>query len=192
MVAQTLPKSVPLLVLADYLSGQHQREALVTMLRGIHTGRHYYFTYPVPPDALLGRYTLLSELYVDGQLKHSGTATDDFFSGGTTAWPREPAPNGRRAATVANAGPEPVPVRVVEYWPEQQPTTASDVREVPARGTLRIESAADQCFLLYNEEREVLPVAAPPGPVFLRNQQLLAWDKDVAGQATHLRAGRRS
>lgn len=185
VVAQTLPKSVPLLVLANYLSGRHQREALVAMLRGIHTGRHYYFTYPVPPDAPLGRYTLLSELYVDGQLKHSGTATDDFFLvEELRLGPGEPAPDGGRAATVANAGPEPVLVRVVEYWPEHQPATASYVREVPAHGTLRIESTADQCFLLYNEEREVLPVAARPGPVFLRNQQMLAWDKDVAGQAT--------
>ncbi|WP_345072281.1 hypothetical protein [Hymenobacter fastidiosus] len=40
VATQALPKSVPLLVLADYLSG-HQREALGTMRRGGHTGRPY-------------------------------------------------------------------------------------------------------------------------------------------------------
>lgn len=191
VVAQTLPKSVPLLVLADYLSGRQARTALVDMLRGIHTGRHYYFTYPVPPDAPLGKYTLLSEVYIDGQVRYSGTAADDFFLvEALTLGPGEVTPVGGLAATLTNPGPEPVPVRVVEYQPTQQPTTASYVREVPAQGTLRLESAAAHCFVLYNEEREVLPVALSAEVGFLRNQQLLSLDKEVEGQAvTYVLAG---
>ena len=185
VVAQTLPKSVPLLVLADYLSGRQQRAALVDMLRGIHTGRHYYFTYAVPPDAPLGRYTLLSEVYIDGQVRHSGTAADDYFLVEELHLSAaETTPTGNLTATLSNPGPVPVPVRVVEYQPAQQPTTASCVREVPAQGSLRIESAAaQQCFVLYNEEREVLALALSAEPVFVRNQQLLSLDKEVEGQS---------
>jgi len=181
-VAQHLPKEVPLLVLASYLSGRHQREALVEMLRGIHTGRHYYFTYAVPAEAPLGKYTLLSELYTDGRLQHSGTAADDFFLVEELHLsPAEARLPGSLVATVTNPGPEPVPIQVVEYHPQQQPTTASSVRKVPACGTLTIESAAPQCFVLYNEEREILPLRLASEPTFLRNQQLLALEKEVDG-----------
>jgi hypothetical protein len=184
VVAHTLPKSVPLLVLASYFSGRHQRADLVEMLRGIHTGRHYYFTYHVPPDAPLGRYILLSEVYIDGQVRHSGTAADDYFLVEALHLSMaDTTPAGNLTATLSNPGPEPVPVRVVEYQPGQQPSTASYVREVPAQGTLRVETAAPQGFVLYNEEREVLPLVLSAEPVFLRNQQLLALDKEVEGQA---------
>ncbi|MBC8082118.1 MAG: hypothetical protein H7Z21_02800 [Hymenobacter sp.] len=191
VVMQTLPKSVPLLVLADYLSGRQARAALVDMLRGIHTGRHYYFTYPVPPDAPLGKYTLLSEVYVDGQVRYSGTAADDFFLvEELQLGPGETTPTGGLVATLTNSGPESVPIRVVDYQPARQPTTASYVREVPAQGALRVESTAAQCFVLYNEEREVLPIALSTESGFLRNQQLLSLDKEVEGQAvTYVLAG---
>ena len=180
-----LPKNVPLLVLASYLSGRHSQATLVDMLRGMHTGRHYYFSYQVAADAPLGRYTLLSELYTDGQVRHSGTAADDFFLVEQLELEpeRSPAEGGCRAL-ITNPGPEPVPVRVVEYWPGKQPATANYVREVPALGTLRVESDAAQCFVLYNEERETLPVHRPAEPGFLRNQQLLSLDKVVGDQPT--------
>ncbi|UOQ70195.1 hypothetical protein [Hymenobacter cellulosilyticus] len=185
VVAQHLPKNVPLLVLASYLSGRHKREALVELLQGMHTGRHYYFTYAVPAEAPLGRYMLLSELYTDGRLQHSGTAAEDFFLVEDLHLSlAEATPAGGLRAVATNPGPEPVSIRVVEYQPERQPSTSSYVREVPAQGSLPIESSGSQCFVLYNEEREVLPVISTTEPVFLRNQQLLTLEKEVDGLAT--------
>lgn len=185
VVAQHLPKNVPLLILADYLSGRHKREALVEMLQGMHTGRHYYFTYEVPADAPLGRYTLLSELYTDGRLQHSGTAAEDFFLVEELHLSlAEPRPAGGLRAVATNTGPEPLPIRVVQYHPQQQPSTSSYVAEVPAQGHLLIESAGGQCFVLYNEEREMLPVVGTTEPVFLRNQQLLTLEKEADGLPT--------
>ena len=191
VAAQTLPKSVPLLVLASYLSGRQARATLVDLLHGIHTGRHYYFTYAVPPNAPLGKYTLLSEVYIDGQVRYSGTAADDFFLVEELVLGlAEATSTGGVTAMLTNPGPEPVPVRVVEYRPAEQPTTASRVHEVPAHGTLRVASTEGQCFVLYNEEREVLPLALSTEPVFLRNQQLLSLDKDVDGEPiTYVLAG---
>jgi len=191
VVAQTLPKSVPLLVLASYLSGRQARATLVDLLRGIHTGRHYYFTYPVPPNAPLGKYTLLSEVYIDGQVRYSGTAADDFFLVEELVLSHaETTPTGGITAMLTNSGPEPVPIRVVEYHAIKHPTTVSHLREVPAQGTLQVDSTEGQCFVLYNEEREVLPLALSPEPVFLRNQQLLSLEKEVDGEAvTYVLAG---
>ncbi|GAA3945317.1 hypothetical protein [Hymenobacter algoricola] len=183
VAAQHLPKSVPLLVLASYLSGRHPRTKLVEMLEGMHTGRHYYFPFAVAADAPLGRYTLVSELYVDGRVQHSGTAAEDFFFVEELHLaPATRAPAGGRTAQLTNPGPEPVPVRLVDYQPGQAPSTASSVQEVPAQGTLTLHTGAAQAFALYCEEREVLPLTEAADPVFLRNQLLLAWDKPVDGE----------
>jgi hypothetical protein len=184
VAAQHLPKSVPLLVLASSLSGRQPRAKLVEMLEGMHTGRHYYFPFAVAADAPLGRYTLVSELYVDGRVQHSGTAAEDFFFvEDLRLAPTTPSPAGGRVAQLTNSGPEPVPVRVVEYRPGQQPTTACTVQEVPAQGTLTVHTTAAHAFVLYSEEREVLPLLAEAAdPVFLRNQLLLAWDKPGEGE----------
>ena len=182
VTAQHLPKSVPLLVLASYLSGQQSRAKLVELLEGMHTGCHYYFTFPVAADAPLGRYTLVSELYQDGRLQHSGTAAEDFFFvEELDLSPATRTPTGALTARLTNPGPEPVPVRVVEYAPEQQPGTTSRLQDVPAHGSLGLQTAA-QGFVLYNEEREVLQLTEVADPVFLRNQQLLAWNKQVDGE----------
>lgn len=183
VAARHLPKSVPLLVLASYLSGPQSRAKLVEMLEGMHTGRHYYFPFAVAADAPLGRYTLVSELYVDGRVQHSGTAAEDFFLvEELRLTPATGTPAGDRTAQLTNPGPEPVPVRLLEYRPGQQPSTASTVQEVPAHGTLTVQTTAAQFFVLYCEEREVLPLAEAADPVFLRNQRLLAWDKAVDGE----------
>ncbi|WP_315814860.1 hypothetical protein [Paraflavitalea speifideaquila] len=75
---QYLNKHTPLVVLASYLAGQQPREKLVEILTNIQNGRHYYFTWAIPANAAPGKYTLLSEMYLDGTLKQSGTAADDF------------------------------------------------------------------------------------------------------------------
>ncbi|OGX81546.1 hypothetical protein BEN47_19235 [Hymenobacter lapidarius] len=186
VAAQHLPKSVPLLVLASYLSGRQPRAQLVDMLEGMQTGRHYYFPFAVAPDAPLGRYTLLSELYVDGRVQHSGTAVQDFFFVEELHLaPATRTPTGGLLALLTNPGPEPVPVRVVEYLPGSTGT----VQEVPAQGTLTVQTATPG-VVLYSEEREALPLTDAPGPVFLRNQRLLTWDKAGADETiTFVMAG---
>ncbi|NMH89060.1 hypothetical protein [Flavivirga algicola] len=74
-----LKKNVPLLLLADYFDGISKREQLIERLKNIQSGRHYYFTYTLPNDAPLGKYTLVSEVHSSGEIKYSKTAADDFF-----------------------------------------------------------------------------------------------------------------
>jgi len=110
-VRNNLARNTPILVLADYLSGRRKREELVQILKRIRAARHFYFTYPVPEDAPLGRYELVSELYLDGVRHPSLTAEEDFFLVERVTVENEG--DGRFA--VRNLSPEPVPVKIMEY-----------------------------------------------------------------------------
>jgi hypothetical protein len=105
-----LNKNTPLLVLADYLSTHHKREVLVNILQHIQAGRHYYFNYTIPKDAPLGKYTLISEVYNNGALKYSTTASDDFF------FVEKITIDGDK---IINHSPEKTPVKLIRYHPGQ-------------------------------------------------------------------------
>ena len=108
---QYLNKHTPLLVLASYLTGPQQREKLTEILTNLQNGRHYYFTWPVPADAAPGKYNLLSEMYIDGAVKHSATAAEDFFY--IEQLNISTGENGE--VVIHNPGPEPVPVKLIAY-----------------------------------------------------------------------------
>jgi hypothetical protein len=171
---QYLRKSTPLLILANYLSGSHcSKEQLFTILENIQTGRHFYFTYQLAPDALPGKYLLLSEVHNNGQIKYSKTAPDDFFL--VEKISIKNLTNG--AVTMLNHSPEPVKVKLVEYYPDEKPVK-TDVSFYDLAGNeekaIRCKSSAS--FILYNEEREIIPLASKT--FVLRNQQLLSLEKD--------------
>jgi|GEM_PF-718663 len=181
-----LHKNVPLLVLADYLAGRHKREKLVEMLKGIHSGRHYYFTFPIPPDAPAGKYTLLSEIYLDGNVNYSKTAEEDFFF--VEKITLEAVATEERGCVVSllNHSSEPTPVKILEYVRTDGAMEAR-VRMLdlePSQITTTLVKAADS-FLLYNEEREVIPLQPTGSLRCLRNQQWLSLPKsDPNGQVT--------
>lgn len=165
-----LNKNTPLLVLADYLSTHHKREILVNILQNIQAGRHYYFNYVVPKDAPLGKYTLISEVYNNGTLKRSNTSTDDFF------YVERITINDNK---IVNHSPDKTPVKIILYKPDRQ-INAEDVRvfEMQPGETIPISSSFPSAnFLIYNEERVILPLS--PSPVHcIRNQQALSLTKD--------------
>ncbi|GGH73178.1 hypothetical protein HNQ91_003595 [Filimonas zeae] len=178
-----LNKNTPLLVLADYLSGAHSRETLVNILQHIQNGRHYYFTYTIPADAPLGKYTLLSELYNEGQVKYSKTAADDCFWVESVTVSNVVYEDGAGSALLQNQCPEPVPVRVVQYHPGHallpQNVTAF---ELPARAKHTVSFASMPAFLLYNEERVCIPLVPQGEPVVLRNQQWISVSKNTGSE----------
>ena len=124
-----LHKNLPLMIIADYLSGRHKREKLVEILQNIQSGRHYYFTYHVAEDAPLGKYTLISEVHSGGETRYSKTAPDDFFE-------------------------------------------MEGLEEKSVSLTARLN------FLLYNEERKVVPLQEGSPDYLLRNQQVLELNKN--------------
>lgn len=182
----SLRPGLPLLVLASYLSGPRPREMLVDLLQGMQTGRHYYFVYQVPAEAPLGRYTLLSEVHGEGRVRHSKTAEEDFFLvESVEVVDFQHTGNDTSVATVRNPGPEPVPAKVVEYFPGQQPNVRVARQELPPQALTRLPLTSDQAFLLYSEDRLTLPLTARrQAPTYLRSQQLLALDKFTAAEPT--------
>ncbi|OQP59019.1 hypothetical protein [Niastella populi] len=176
---QYLNKHTPLLVLASYLTAPQQREKLVEVLTNLQNGRHYYFSWPVPPDAAPGKYILLSEMYIDGSVKHSGTATEDFFyieqlnistgEGGEVV--------------IHNPGPEPVPAKLITYIAgyHQRPYTLQVFFIAPGE-QLPVNTAGKSVFLVYNEERITIPLHTYRQPRTLRNQQHLFLHKEKDGE----------
>lgn len=175
---QYLNKHTPLLVLATYLAGQQPREKLIEILTNIQNGRHYYFTWTAPPDAPPGKYTLLSEMHLDGMARQSGTAADDFFYieqlGLST--------NAHDEVTIHNPGPEAVPVKLITYTIKNhlQPE-ALEVFYLAPHTSHAVTTAGHMVFLVYNEERITVPLHCLAQPRPLRNQQHLFLRKEEAG-----------
>ncbi len=175
---QYLNKHTPLLVLAAYLAGQQPREKLIEILTNIQNGRHYYFTWTAPPDAPPGKYTLLSEMHLDGAVKHSGTAAEDFFY----IEQLDLSTNAHGEVIIYNPGPEPVPVKLISYAADnhQQPETL-EVFYLAPHGSRPVAITGKLVFLVYNEERITEPLHCLEQPRPLRNQQHLLLRKEEAG-----------
>lgn len=177
---QYLNKHTPLLVVASYLAGAQPREKLVEMLTGIQHGRHYYFTWQVPSGAQPGKYRIISEMVLDGQLKHSGTAAEDFF------YVEQLEITLQSAATILlhNPGPEPVPAKLITYPDQQYQQPASLEVFYLAPNESRTVSVLHQAvFLVYNEERITMALHHWQQPRVLRNQQFASLHKQEAGEA---------
>ncbi len=181
-----LNKNLPLLLLADYLSGKHKKEKLIEMLENIQSGRHYYFTFHVPENAPLGKYELISEIHVNGELRLSKTAADDFFfvEKVSCRWP-EQSDNGKKALLI-NQSPEKTPVKIVHCnsGEEGKITTSVQVFELEGGEEKEIPLVSPLNFLLYNEERQVIPLQEHSSDFFVRNQQVFTLTK--TGGETYL------
>lgn len=172
-----LNKNVPLLLLADYLSGACKKERLIEILKNIQSGRHYYFTYTIPSDGPLGKYTLVSEVHSSGAIKYSKTAADDFFFVEKITLDKI-IESEERKAIIINHSPEKTPIKIVECYQNKQRELKTKVRvfEIEPFRKTTIKLSSDKEFLFYNEEREVLPLTSSSS-YLLRNQQILEINK---------------
>ncbi|RJE72571.1 hypothetical protein [Reichenbachiella sp. MSK19-1] len=174
-----LNKSVPLLLLADYLSGKHKKEKLVEILENIQSGRHYYFTYKVPKNAPLGKYHLISEIHINGELRLSKTAADDFFFVEKMSSKKIEKFNDHHQALIFNHSPEKTPVKIVGCIPtlEGKMQTTVNVFEMGGYEEKKVPLTTSLSFLLYNEERQVIPLQESFTNFLLRNQQISPLNK---------------
>jgi hypothetical protein len=175
---QYLNKHTPLLLLAAYLAGQQPREKLIEILTNIQNGRHYYFTWTVPPDAPPGKYTLLSEMHLEGSVKHSGTAAEDLFY----VEQLDISTKDHGEVIIHNPGTEAVPVKLITYSTDNHlRPEALEVFYLAPHNTHTITTAGKMVFLVYNEERVTVPLHNLGQPRPLRNQQHLFLRKEEAG-----------
>lgn len=179
-----LSKNVPLLLLADYLSGKQKREKLIEILKNIHSGRHYYFTYTVDPGALPGKYSLLSEIHLEGTVTYSGTASEDFFyvESVSVEIPASQDPSSQ-IAVIKNHSSEPVPVKIISYQPgETIVPSGINVFEIKPDESIPIPVMPEKKYLCYNEERIIIPLHQPGATRCIRNQQWLSLNKNIESE----------
>ena len=166
-----LARNIPILILADYLSGKRKKEQLVEILTRIKAARHFYFTYTVADDAPLGKYELVSELYLDGKCHKSLTADEDFFYVEKVTVER----SGEDSFNLSNPSPEDCPVKIIDYSVEG---ARANLYNVPAKDSLTISVKSSISYALYNEEREIIPLKRELGKRILRNQTLQSFEKN--------------
>jgi hypothetical protein len=173
-----LNKHTPLLLLASYLSSGPKREKLIDILNNIQCGRHYYFTWSAPADAQPGKYKLLSEVHIDGAIQYSDTAAEDFFY-----VEKITAADNEGMITLTNHSPEPVAVKLIHYEAADhgQPSNIQ-VFEIPGSGIHQLKQEGQPVFLVYNEERIIIPLHAIAHKRCVRNQQYLSLHKQEAGE----------
>lgn len=168
---QHLARNIPLLILADYLSGNRKKEQLVEILTRIKTARHFYFTYRIADNAPLGKYELISELYLDGKCYKSLTADEDFFYVEKVTVQL----SGENSFDLINHSPEDCSVKVIDYSPSGAQSTCYNV---PAKDSIGISVSSPLSYALYNEEREIIPLKKTSGAKILRNQTLHNFEKN--------------
>lgn len=175
-----LNKNLPLLIVADYLSGRARKEVLVDILQNIQSGRHYYFTYQIPEDAPLGKYTLLSEVYNGGERRLSKTAADDFFFVEEVSVKYLGANEKGHSALLYNHAGENVPVKIIDYRIGHKVKPQDlQVFELGANKEKTVYFQHLNSYLSYNEERELVSLVKGSLNSFcIKNQQLLELSKN--------------
>lgn len=174
-----LNKNIPLLVIADYLQGPCKREKLVEILTNIQSGRHYYFTYNVPKNGPLGKYTLISEIHNNGNIKYSKTALDDHFWVEEVSLISTTGKGAEKTALIHNHSKEPTPVKIVRTAIDLKGLMITEIEafEMNPEETKPILIPQGKVFLLYNEERETLNLTEETNSFLIRNQEILSINK---------------
>lgn len=174
-----LNKNIPLLVLADYLEGPCKREKLVEILNNIQSGRHYYFTYAVPDDAPLGKYSLISEVHNNGNVKYSKTRLDDHFWVEKVSLVNLMGKGSERTAVVCNHSEEPTPVKIVSCSIDANGNmeTKMEAFEMSPKDSKSISISEEKAFLLYNEEREIVVLTEESPTYLIKNHEILSISK---------------
>ncbi|CAM1334930.1 hypothetical protein [Tenacibaculum aestuariivivum] len=174
-----LNKNIPLLVIADYLKGSCKREKLVEILTNIQSGRHYYFTYNIPKDAPLGKYSLISEIHNNGNVKYSKTALDDHFWVEKISLISLTEKGTKKTAIIHNNSKEPTPVKIVKTDIDLNGCMKTNITafEMNPEETKHILIPKGKAFLLYNEERETLSLSEKSNNYIIRNQEILSISK---------------
>ena len=173
-----LPKHTPLLLLASYLSGKQKREKLIDILNNMQSGRHYYFNWQPPANALPGKYKLLSEVHINGKVHYSGTAAEDFFY-----VEKITATDNEGVVTITNHSPEPVPIKLIFYDGEDHARPSNiQVFEMPGSGIHQLKPEEMPAFLLFNEERILIALHGISQKRCIRNQQYLPLQKQEEGE----------
>lgn len=170
-----LRRDVPLMILASYLGGEDQREKLVELLASMPSGRHFYFSFQVPADALLGKYTASLVVHLNGRTRHSATAPGDHFFVEHLVVRRA---NGDKI-TIENEGPEPVPAKTALLSLTDTARAATvEIFDVPAHTSVTLTMAERHGYLYYNEERVAIPINGTGSPYLIRDQRVLTMTRE--------------
>ncbi|GAA3635760.1 hypothetical protein [Flavivirga jejuensis] len=174
-----LNKNIPLLVLADYLEGSCKREKLVEILTNIQAGRHYYFTYTIPFDGPLGKYSLISEVHNNGNVKYSKTRLDDHFWVEKISLVNVTGKGKNRTAVICNHSEERTPIKIVRCSIDFNSHMETEIEafEINSKETKTISISEEKVFLLYNEEREIVALTEEMPVYLIRNHEILSISK---------------
>lgn len=141
-------------------------------LKRLHSGKHYYFPFDVSKKAVPGRYTLISEMQLDGQCLSSLTQENDVFWVDIVRLKGIKQHQQGRWAMIENPSSEPVPAVLVRC--PSHGNGGIIQREsvtLPAQQVTELALRHDRCFLTFSEDREVIFLTGQGDlPCVIRNQ----------------------
>lgn len=177
MSKKSLSGVTPLLLLSDYLSGPRiNKKALTSHFERLGNSRHFYFYYDIPEEAPLGKYEILSEVFIDGIGYESNTKDSDFFFVEELTISNVSSIDKGYVFEAKNHSPESCPIMIVEYFSE---SISKKVLNMEPLESKRITCSKDVC-LFYNESRESIPITLSSKKVF-RNPKFFALEKEDDG-----------
>lgn len=169
-----LNKNTPLLMLTNLIAGRDNHEELLRILENIQSGRHFYFSYCLPNNAEVDKYTLISEVYRNGQIKYSSTQKEDYFF----VEKIDIISKSCNEVAIVNTSRENCPIKILHYTPTiEMRADAIDVLELKGK-EIKTLKVTPNTFLVYNEERIVVPLYDHCAPRYVRNQQLPTIEKN--------------
>ena len=160
-------KSIPLLLLANTLNAK-RREHLTKSLKNIQQGKHYYFHYSIPQEAEPGKYTVETEVWLDGICSKSATASEDCFYIEKVSLKSFEQNAEHKVSILHNHSPEPVPATLIKI----------DTSNSIDYNTLKLPPLVDtpvmfdhKAFFVYSEERECIALDPSMKNIWIKNQQ---------------------
>ncbi len=174
----SLRKETPLLVFASYLQQRSGRHQIKEMLGRMESGTHHYFTFHTPPDAIPGKYILLSELYAEGTKKHSLTRDDDFFFVEVL----DIKQTNSNTVTISNLSGEACLAELITLTNGNH-----TIENITIPGLSAMEAViAGPAFLRYSESREIIALHALHEPLLNKNQLMITLPSKEEANTFHV------
>lgn len=146
----------PLLMAARYLQSEAKRtDYFMDMLVGLRDDMHHYYTFKIPEDAPLGRYSFELEDRINGKVLTSQTADTDYFFVEKLELVKTISQGKACIAYIENHSPEPVLAQLCEFSADPNKAYTQKIIQLDAQKTTEV-LFHEAAILMYRDGEDFL------------------------------------
>ncbi|MGH8032264.1 MAG: hypothetical protein ACREO8_07850 [Luteimonas sp.] len=176
---ESLRRTSPVYLAARHLiGGDGDLDSMAAMIEKMQESVHFHHIHHTGEDWPLGRYRIHLEMRSNGVVWPSDTAKEAFFHLERVKLRDVKPGRSGGVATVENLSPHPVPARLCSIGAK----TMWNRGLLLPPGVSKLRYKGRQGYLLYSDDRQVLPLTPAGSPHCLRNEAY-TW-RDAAGEDT--------